>query len=100
MIDVPSKILLVCAAAAARIVSESPALPPDVSHAAGTPAASAFMMLATVIAGSAAGIATPIVLFANLPPPGEFARRIGIEKGERNVGIITRAPVLASSNDK
>jgi len=58
IIEVPNFMLSVCAAAAARMLNESPASPPDVIHAAFTPIDSASRIFANV--SDALGAATEI----------------------------------------
>ena len=63
MIDVPSRMLSVRFAATARVVSASPASPPDVSHAAWMPRLSASTIELMTDWASGAGTAIPTMLF-------------------------------------
>ena len=62
--DVPRRMRLVLAAAAAKIVSPSGLAPPVVSHAAETPNSSARSIIATASPAEPAEMATPILFSA------------------------------------
>ena len=72
MIDVPNRMLSVCAAATARMVSPSSPAPPVVSQAADTPRLSAFLIRARMVPASGPAIATPSLFSTMVSPPFRY----------------------------